>query len=253
MKKIILTKTKNDFSYIRYFMFLYFKKYNLYKKYIKENIFFIPYKKRLNNRYLQRIKEFMKYEKITDFFTYEEEIKSYFKNYFCVIYGKNIYRDIFCDIINFMTKEKSYEYELIFISDNIKEIKILAEKTVKKVKSISVLTQKPFLYESMKDYFFFKYGVLLNIKTKKEKLKKHNKLYINCGANRTFDKNSFAGVNILDIYNVYEGAYKTIILESKGKEKEYTNLLKCPYLIGLAEFLHDGKQGKKYKIADIKK
>lgn len=253
MKKIILTKTKNDFSYIRYFMFLYFKKYSLYEKYIKENIFFIPYKKRLNSRYFRRIKEFLKLKEITDFFSFDDEINAYFKKHFCAIYGKNIYRDIFCDIINFITNEKTYEYDLVFISDNIKEIKLLVEKTVKKVKSISVLTQKPFLYESMKDYFFLKYGVTLNVKTKKEKLKKHNKIYINCGANRTFDKNTFKGVNILDIYNVYDGAYNTIILESKEKEKEYTNLLNCPYLIGLAEVLYDGEKGKKYKIADIKK
>lgn len=253
MKKIILTKTKKDFSYIKYFMFVYMKKYNLYDKYIHNDIFYIPYKKRLKIRYLDTICDFLKRKNIDSFLAFDEEIKKHFKKHFSAIIGKNIYSTLFCDILDFLSKNKLYEYELVFISDNLKETKKLAEKSVKKVKSISVLTQNPYLYESMKDYLYSKYGITLNIKTKKEKFKKHNKIYINCGANRVFEKSAFTNVNILDIYNVYDGAYSTIILESSEHEKKYTNTLKCPYSLGLAEFLYSEKDNKKYKIVNIKK
>ena len=105
----------------------------------------------------------------------------------------------------------------------------------------------------MNDFLLSKYGVKLNIRTKKEKLKKHNKIYINCGSNRVFEKNFFKNVNMLDIYNVYEGVFNTIILEATAKEKEYTKALKCPYSLALAEFLYGTQNVKKVKIVNIKK
>lgn len=250
---IILKKSKENFSYIRYFMFIYLKKYRVYEKNIKNDILFIPYKKRLNSRYLKALVEFLRSKNTEKFMTFDEDIKNEFKKYFSVIYGKNIYNTIFYDILNFMSKNKLYEYEIIFISDNIKEIKNLIDKCVKNVKAISVFTQKPHLYESMQDYTISKYGVLLNIKTKKDKIKKHNKIYVNCGHSEVFDKGMFKNVNLLDIYNVYENSFSSIILESTAKEKEYTKVLECPYSLALAEFLYGNESDKKYKIVNIKK
>lgn len=250
---IILKKEKNNFSYIKYFLFTYLKKYSIYEDYIKNDIFFIPYKKRLNIRYFDAISEFLKIKNVEKFLTFDEDIKKELKKHFSAINGKNIYNTIFCDILDYLSQGNIHEYEIIFISDNLKEIKEKIDKCVKNVKKISVLTQKEDLYESMKDYTFSKYGVVLNIKTKKEKLKKHNKIYVNCGYSQVFDKNLFKSVNMIDIYNVYEGAINTIILESSAKEKEYTNALNCPYSLGLAEFLYDEEKNKKYKIVGVKK
>lgn len=253
MKKIILSKQKESFSYIKYFMFTYLKKYSLYNKYIKGDILFVPYKKRLKYAYLKAICEFLKSKNITHILTFDEDIKEGLRNNFSIIIGKNIYRAIFLDILNYTAKEKLYEYDIIFISDNIKEIKELMEKCVKRVRNVSVLTEKPYLFESLKDLMLSKYGVTLNIRTKKEKLKKNNKIYVNSGANRIFEKSMFKNVNMIDIYNVYEGAYNEIILCATPRSKEYTKRLKCPYLLPLAEFLYGDRIDENVKIVNIKK
>ena len=253
MKKIILLKQKEKFSYIKYFLFTYFKKYSLYDKYIEKDIFKIPCKKRLKRAYLKALCQFLKNKNITHILTFDEEIKEALRNNFSIIIGKNIYRTIFLDILNFLSENMLYEYEVIFISDNIKEIKELMEKCAKSVKNVSVLTQKPYLFESLKDLMLSKYGMTLNIRTKKEKLKKNHKIYVNTGANRIFEKSMFKNVNMIDIYNVYEGAYNEIILCATPEVKEYTKQLKCPYLLPLAEFLYGEKKDKNLKIVNIKK
>lgn len=253
LKKIIIKKEEKNFSFFKYLMFTYFKKCKIYDRYIVDDIFYLPFKKRLNNSYKKALINYLKTKKVTHFLSFEKELERVFKNTFCVIDGKNIYNTIFLDILNFITKGQLYEYELIFISDNIKEIKMLMEKAAKKVKSISVLTEKPHLYESIKDLLFIKYGVLLNIKTKKEKLKKHNKIYINCGINRVFNTSFFKNVNMIDIYKIYDGAYNNIILEENLKEKEYTKRLSCAFSLELAEYLYNDKKDKKFKIVNMKK
>lgn len=250
---IILKKSKNNFSYIRYLLFTYLKKYSVYDKNIKENVFYIPFKKRLNHRYISALREFLKIKDIDKILALDEDIKKEFKKYFSVIYGKNIYNTIFCDVLNFLSKNRSFEYEIIFVSDNMKEIKNLIDKCIKNVKSVAILTQKPHLYESMKEYTLSKYGVLLNIKTKKDKLKKNNKIYINCGHSAVFEKGMFKGVNMLDIYKVYDGAYNKIILEATQKEKEFVKGLEYAYSIDIAEFLYNNEKEKTYKIVNIKK
>ena len=253
MEKIIIVKDKKRLSFIKYFIFTYLKCSKIFEKNLRGDILYIPYKKRLKKPYITAIEKFLKKKQIKEILPLEEEFKGCFNNYFRVINGINIYRTIFCDVLNFFAKNNLYEYEIVFISDNLKEIKELAQKCVKKVKSISVLTQKPFLYESMSDFFLSKYGVNLNIKEKKDKLKKNKKIYINAGANRVFEKNTFNNVNLIDIYNVYEGAYHDIILESTQKSKHYTKLLKCPYNAALAEFINEQKNAKNIKIVNIKK
>lgn len=253
MNKIIIKKCENNFSYFKYFLFTYLKKYKIYDKYIEENIFYLPYKKRLNKAYLKALVEYMKLKNISTFLSFDEDIKKEFKKHFSTINIKNIYNTIFIDMLNFYTKNKIHEYEIIFVSDNIKEVKNLIKMCVKKVKAVSVLTNKPFLYESMKDYVLSKYGLNLNVKSKKEKLKKHNKIYINCGYNRTFDKNTFSNVNMIDVYKVYENVFNTIIFETSDKEKKYTKKLKCPYSLELAAFLYEEEDNKEYKIVSIKK
>lgn len=250
---IILKKSKDNFSYIRYFLFTYIKRYSVYDKNIKDDIFYIPFKKKLNKSYKNALKEYLKKKNIKKFLAVDEDIKDYLKTCFSTIDGENIYNAIFYKILLFLSKNKLNEYEIIFVSDNIKQIKKLIEISAKRVKNISVLTQNPYLYESMKDYVLSKYGILLNIKNKNEKLKKHNKIYVNCGYNRVFEKSFFKNVNMLDIYNVYEDAFNTIILEATSKEKEYTKKLKFPYTIALAEFLYSDEKTKKYKIVSIKK
>ena len=105
----------------------------------------------------------------------------------------------------------------------------------------------------MSDFFLSKYGINLNIKEKKDKLKKNKKIYVNAGANKVFEKNTFNNVNLIDIYNVYDGAYHDIILESTRKSKYYTKHLKSPYKVALAEFINEEKKGKNIKIVNIKK
>lgn len=250
---IILKKSKNNFSHIRYFLFTYFKIYSVYEKYYNENVFFIPYKKTLSLRYLERLKEFLRKKETVKILPLDEDIKEYFKKYFSVIYGKNIYNTIFCDVLKFLSNNRLFEYEIIFISDNVKEIKNKIEDCIKYVLSVSVLTDKPNLYESMKEYTLYKYGVALNIKTKKEKLKKKNKIYVNCGHSPVFDKSFFKNVNLLDIYGVYEGGYKNIILDANSKEKEFAKSLDCPFSHRIAEFLYGKECEKKYKLLSIKK
>lgn len=250
---MILKLCENNFSFFKYFLFTYFKMDKIYEKNIENNVFLIPFKKTLKHRYLLALTRFLKRKKIDEICVIDDLLKDELRNSFSIINGKNIYRTIFCDILNFMSENKLYNYEIIFVSDNINEIKNLAQKCVKNVKTISVLTQKPYLYESMRDFFLQKYGVMLNIKGKKDKLKKHNKIYVNCGANKIYDKTTFKNVNILDIYNVYEGAYRHIILDAEGEAKKITKLLKCPYSLALAEFLNGVKKEKNYKIVNIKK
>lgn len=250
---IILKKSKNNFSYIKYFLFTYLKKYSVYEKYIDENVFFIPYKKTLKKRYFKALCEFLKRKNTDKILVVEEDIKKEFKKYFSVINGKNIYNTIFCDILNFMSKNRLFEYEIIFVSDNIKEIKNMIEKCIKKVKGVGILTKKPELYESMKEFTLSKYGVVLNIKKNNEKLKKHNKIYVNCGNIKVFDESFFKNVTMLDFYNVYEGAQNKIILEQNQKEKELTKKLNVPYTIDIAEFLYEKINEKEYKIVNIKK
>jgi len=253
MNSVIIKKQKNGFSYVKYFLFTYFKKYSLFEENLKKDVLYIPCKKTLKNSYLKAICVFLKNKGINAVLTFDEDIKRVLKYNFSVIDGINIYRAIFNNILDFIASQKLYEYEVVFLSDNIKEIKELAEKCVKKVKNISVLTKKPYLYESLKNLMIKKYGVTINIRTKKEKLKKKNKIYINAGANRAFDKSTFKNVGILDIYNVYEGAYNEIILYPDKKAKEYTKLLKCPYNLPLAEFLYGEKIPEDLKIVNIKK
>ena len=253
MKRIIVTKQKEGFSFIKYILFTYFKKNSLYEENLKNDILFIPYKKRLKTAYLKAICVFLKSKGIKEILTFDRDIKEVFKYNFSVIDGKNIYCAIFNNILDFMASGRLYEYEVVFLSDNIKEIRYFSEKCVKKVKNISILTEKPYLYESLKDLMMQKYGVTLNIRTKKEKLKKKNKIYVNSGPNRVFDKSAFNNVNILDIYNVYECVYNEIILYPDKKAKEYTKLLKCPYNLALAEFLYGEKIPDNLKIVNIKK
>ena len=250
---IILKKKSENFSYIRYFLFVYFKRYGLYKKYIDENVFFIPYKNTIKPRYLVTLKEFLQREGTDKIIALDEDISSYFKKCFSVIYGKNIYNTIFCDALNFLSNGRLFEYEIVFVSDNLKEIKNLIEKCAKKVKAISVLTQKPKLYENLAEFTLYKYGIELNIKTKKEKLKKNKKIYINCGHTEAFEKSFFKNVNMLDIFNVYEGVYKKIILEANEKEKEFIKPLNSAFSHDLAEFLYKKETTKKFKIVSIKK
>ncbi len=253
MNKIILKLSKENFSYIKYFLFTYFKRDKIYEKFIEKNVFFIPFKKSLKSAYLKALIRFLKRKNIEKILPLDEEIKESLRKDFSVINGKNIYRTIFCDVLVFMSENKLFNYEIIFISDNIAEIKKQAESCVKKVKSISVLTNKPYLYDSMRDYFLEKYGVMINIRTKKEKLKKHNKIYVNAGAVKVYEKSVFKNVNLLDIYNVYEGGYRHIILENNSYSKEYTNLLKCAHTAALAEFLEEENEVKSLKIVNIKK
>lgn len=253
MKRIVVKKQKERFSLLKYVMFTYFKKYSLFDEFLKKDVLFIPYKKRLKSAYLKAICVFLKSKGIKEILTYDQEIKEVFKYNFSVINGKNIYCAIFNDILDFMASGRLYEYEVVFLSDNIKEIRELSEKCVKKVKNISILTEKPYLYESLKDLMIQKYGVTLNIRTKNEKLKKKNKIYVNSGPNRVFDKSTFNNVNLLDIYNVYECGYNEIILYPDKKAKEYTKLLKCPYNLALAEFLYGEKVPDNLKVVNIKK
>lgn len=250
---IILKKSKNNFSYIRYFLFTYLKIYSVYEKYFNENIFYIPYKKTLKLRYFERLKEFLRKKEVIKILALEEDIKEYFKKYFSVIYGKYIYSTIFYNVLEFLANGRLFDYEIIFVSDNLKEIKIMIEKCVKNVKSVSVLTNSEHLYDSLAEFTLYKYGTELNIRTKKEKLKKKNKIYVNCGHNLVFEKNFFKNVNMLDIYGVYEGAYKNIILEAKETEKEFIKLLECEFLMSIAEFLYGKECDKKFKIKAVKK
>lgn len=253
MKRIIVKKQKEGFSYIKYVLFTYFKKYSLFDEFLKKDVLFIPYKKRLKSAYLKAICVFLKSKGTKEILALDEDVKNVLKYNFSVINGENIYSAIFNNILDFLASGKLYEYEVIFLSDNIKEIKKLSEKCVKNVKNISILTEKPYLYESLKDLMIQKYGVTLNIRTRKEKLKKKNKIYVNAGFHRVFEKGTFNNVNILDIYNVYEGGYNEIILYPDKKAKEYTNLLKCPYNQALAEFLYGEKIPDDLKIVNIKK
>ena len=246
-------KSEENFSYIKYFVFTYLKKYSVYEKYIDENLFFIPYKKRIKPRYLKAISEFLRQKNTEKILAVDEDIKNELKKYFSVINGKNIYNAIFFDILNFLAKNRLFEYEIIFVSDNIKEIKSMIEKCIKNVGGVGILTKKEYLYESIREFTLFKYGVMLNIKKNNEKLKKHNKIYVNCGSSATFSKSFFKNVNMLDIYNVYDGAYNKIILESNREEKELIKRLNCPYSLDIAEFLYGNKRDKKYKIVNIKK
>lgn len=250
---IILKKSKNNFSYIRYFLFTYLKIYSVYEKYFNENIFYIPYKKTLKIRYFERLKEFLRKKEVIKILALDDDIKEHFKKYFSVIYGKYIYNTIINDVLNFLADGRLFEYEIIFISDNLKEIKVMIEKCVKNVKSVSVLTRNSNLYDSLKEFTLYKYGTELNIRTKKEKLKKKNKIYINCGHNLVFEKSFFKNVNMLDIYGVYEGVYKNIILEAKESEKEFIKPLECEFSIGIAEFLYGKECNKNFKIKAVKK
>lgn len=253
MNKIILKLKKEKFSFFKYFLFTYLKYYKIYEKNVVNDVFFIPIRKSLKNSYIKALSAFLKSKNISQILVVDDEIKDTFKTEFSIIYGKNTYRTMFCDVLSFLAENKLFNYEIVFLSDNIKEIKEYAENCVKKVKSISVLTQKPYLYESMRDYFLLKYGVMINIKTKKEKLKKHNKIYVNAGGKRVFEKSTFKNVVLLDIFNVYEAGFCHIILENNKLSKEYTKLLKCSHTAGLAEFLEEEKKGFNLKIVNIKK
>ncbi len=253
MNKVILKLSKDNFSFFKYILFTYFKCDKIYEKNVEKNVFFIPFKKRLKPAYLRALVRFLKNKNIDKILILDDEIKDCFKKEFSIINGKNIYSAIFCDVLDFIAEGKIHDYEIIFISDNIAEIKKQAESCIKKVKNISVLTNKPYLYESMRDYFLEKYGVMMNIRTKKEKLKKHNKIYVNAGSVRAYEKTAFKNVILLDIYNVYEGGYSHIIFENNSVSKEYTNLLKCAHSAGLAEFLEEENEIKKLKIVNIKK
>lgn len=253
MNKIILKLSEERFSFLKYILFTYFKCNKIYEQNIEKNVFFVPFRKTLKSAYIKALSRFLKYKNIKVIMCVEREINRYFKSNFSIINGINIYRTIFCDILNYLSNNKLFDYEIIFISDNIKEIKLLAEKCIKNVKNISVLTNKPFLYESTRDYFFEKYGVMLNIKVKKDKLKKHNKIYVNAGGMRVFDKSLFKNLNLIDIYGVYEGGFNEIIFENNKLSKEYTKLLKCPYCAALADFLEQEKSEEKIKIVNIKK
>ena len=250
---LILKKSKNGFSYIRYFLFSYFKRYNLYEKYIEKSVFKIPYKNELKPRYKEALKEFLRYKKTEKILPLDDDLKEYFKKYFSVICGENIYNTIVYDALEFLAGGRLYEYEIVFVSDNIKEIKNIIEKCIKYAGGISVLTKRPELYEGLAEFTLYKYGVLLNIKTKNEKLKKNKKIYVNCGHSVIFDKGFFKNVNMLDIYNVYDGAKRNIILKADEKEKEFSKSLNCPFSIGLAEFLYGKECDKKFKIVSIKK
>lgn len=250
---IILKKSKNNFSYIRYFLFTYLKIYRVYEKYFNKNIFYIPYRKTLSLRYFERIKEFLRKKEVIKILPLDKDVKECFKKYFSVIYGKYIYNTIFYDVLNFLAQDRLFEYEIIFISDNVKEIKEKLEKCIKKCAAVSVITEKPSLYDSLKEYTLYKYGVLLNIKTKKEKLKKKNKIYVNCGHSIYFDKSFFKNVTLLDIYGIYEGAYNNIILEANKEEKDFIKPLECDFSHNIAEFLYGKEFKKKFKIKAVKK
>lgn len=154
----------------------------------------------------------------------DDLLKYYIKTEFQMISGSMVFYEIFLDIISFFAAKKGYnlnECELIFISNYPKEVHKLILKCFKYVKNISVYTTNPRKFENLSNELRNQYGIFIEIKNGKNKVRKYNKIYINCEADRIVDEASFQSVNLIDIYKVYKGGFHDVLLSYKTKEDRF--------------------------------
>ncbi|WP_249313429.1 hypothetical protein [Congzhengia minquanensis] len=196
-------------------------------------------------------------------------LQYYLRCEFQIMKGSAIFYEMFQDFLTYFAEKKGYhlnECDLVLISNNPKEVKKYMLKCVRIVKAISVYTTNPGKFENLANEFREKYGIFIHIKGKNDKVKKYNKIYINCEADRIVDEGFFQSVNLIDIYKIYKGGFSEILLSYKTNEEEFLKENRVIKNLSFTEFYFKIQQtnidkitipiflkDKNYKIVNIRK
>lgn len=200
------------------------------------------------------------------FYQIEDDLLRYYLNCeFQRVKGYDTFRTLFPRILTYFATKKGYnlnEIELCFITNHLDKAKALIMKSFKKVKGITVYTQNPMDFENFTKEFRETYGIFIHVHGKNDKVKKYNKIYINCEDNRIFDEDYFKTVNLIDIYGTYNGGYQDIIFSYKTKDDFFLkenhivkNLMFTEFYFNYVVFHTDQhfQNEKNYKIVNIRK
>ena len=199
----------------------------------------------------------------------DDLLRYYLKTEFQWIDGSAVFSELFFDVISSFCVKKGYnleECELIFLSNCPKDVRNYIEKSLKKVKKISIFTTNPSLFDGFVQEFRDQYGIFIQVKGKDDKVKKYNKIYINCEPDRIVDESFFSSVHLIDPYRVYHGAFNEILLSYKTDEdafiKEHHIIKNLPFteyyirsvtLNADKNFVKSFLKKNHYKIVNIKK
>lgn len=263
-----------------FFLFYYFGWKKLLKKntYLKENMCLLKIplpeftKEEKKKRYFLKVMRYLKKKNVKKLYInhiQDNQLKCILKKEFPVFYGKELFSAYFSDILKFFITKKGYRSEsceIIFISNYPKVVREYILQCYKNVKNISIFTTNGTLFQALIDEFREKYGMFIQKKGKNDKVKKHNKIYVNLDAERIVDSAFFKDANILDIYDIYKNAINEILFSYKIKDnsflKENKIVKNIPFTEYYAKALCKEKDGKKmidflkekhYKIVNIKK
>lgn len=193
-------------------------------------------------------------------------LQDYLKREFTIFYGREIFIDIFPEVLKFFTKKKGYslnECELVFIANYPEDIVQYLEKCKKMVKNISVFTNNKENFEKITNHFLKNYGIHMHLLGENDKIKKHQRIYINCEPIKIVKETFFESVFLIDIFNIYKGAFSKIILFYKTEDDKFLkenevikNLSFTSFYVkekgGKAD-IHAFLKNKNFKIMNIKK
>lgn len=133
---------------------------------------------------------------------------------FYILKGISVFYDAFYDILERFSKKIGYslkECELVLISNYPREVRQYILKIIKHVKSIVVYTTKPDKFTNMIEDIKNQYGIYITLKSKEDRAKKYNKIYVNIEPTPIFKESFFQSVHIIDIYKFYKGAFQDVI------------------------------------------
>ena len=259
MENIYIKETD---KYSRFLLFL-FCNLNI-KKIIKKaeekgenfNILNLPnpdkLRKKQKRKYIKNLNKYIK----------EKGIKNIYYNYNKIGFlHKEIFIENFNKIIDFFSKKKNIKLtdsEIVFIVNKPECAREFILKCYKKIKKFSVITSYPGAFEFLKDELLEKYGIFLNIAGNNEKVKKLNKIYINCEEENVLNKDYFVNANLIDIYNIYNKGYYNIEVFFKSDDDNFIKEKKIKKNLSFAAFYTESlkikgfKEYEEIKIINIK-
>ena len=188
-----------------------------------------------------------------------ELLKYYLRNAFSEIRGEAVLRNHFDEIISYFAKKKGFslsECEIVLISDQPTVCRGYFEKVIRKVRKITVYTNKEALFSDLSEELRKEYGVHLSIKGKEQKPKYFRRLYVNLEEDYLFPRSFFQQIPILDIYQTYQNSYHKILFEYKTEMENVINTYKIAKNLTFTAYLEEimkETQQKNYKITNIAK
>lgn len=145
------------------------------------------------------------------------------RNEFNILKGISVFYDHFYDILKRFSQKMGYplqECELVLISNYPKEAQQYILKMIKDVKSIAIFTTKPDHFKNMVEEIKNQYGIYITLKNQDDKVKKCKKVYINLEPTPIFKESFFQSVHMIDLYQLYQGAFQDVIFSYNTVEED---------------------------------